>query len=47
VTFLALNGVPVPDIDVDAAEGFMLSVVDGRLTEVTQIEMELRSVYRL
>ena len=45
VTFLALNGVPVPDIDVDAAELFMLSVADGRLTEVAQIEKELRSLY--
>jgi death on curing protein len=45
VTFLALNGVPVPDIDVDAAELFMLSVADGRLSEVAQIEKELRSLY--
>lgn len=45
VTFLALNGVPVPDVDVDAAELFMKSVADGRLTEVAQIEKELRSVY--
>ena len=45
VTFLALNRVPVPAIDVDAAELFMLSVADGRLTEVAQIEKELRSLY--
>jgi death on curing protein len=45
VTFLALNGVPVPDIDVDAAELFILSVADGRFTEVAQIEKELRSLY--
>jgi death-on-curing protein len=45
VTFLALNGVPVPDIDVDAAEVFMMSVADGRLTEVPQIEKDLRSLY--
>jgi death-on-curing protein len=45
VTFLALNGVPVPDIDVDAAEQFMLSVAGGRLTEVAQIEKEIRSLY--
>ena len=45
VTFLALNGVPVPDIDVDAAESFMLSVADGRLTEVAQTGIELRSLY--
>jgi hypothetical protein len=43
---LALNGVPVPDIDVDAAEAFMLSVADGKLTEVAQIEAELRDLYR-
>ena len=46
VTFLALNGLPVPDIDVDAAETFMLSVADGKLTEVAQIEAELRHLYR-
>ena len=45
VTFLALNGVPVPDIDVDAAEAFMQSVAGGRLNEVAQIETELRSLY--
>jgi len=45
VTFLALNRVPVPAVDVDAAELFMLSVANGRLTEVAQIEKELRSLY--
>jgi death-on-curing protein len=45
VTFLALNGPPVPDIDVDAAEAFLLSVVDGTLTEVVQIEQRLRDLY--
>ncbi|HEY7222220.1 MAG TPA: type II toxin-antitoxin system death-on-curing family toxin [Micromonosporaceae bacterium] len=45
VTFLALNGVALPDIDVDAAESFMLSVANGRLTEVAQVEKELRSLY--
>jgi death-on-curing protein len=45
VTFLALNGRPVPDIDVDAAEAFLLSVVDGTLTEVVQIEQRLRDLY--
>src|SRR4029079_13858266 len=33
VTFLALNGHPVPDIDVDAAEAFMMSMARGELTE--------------
>lgn len=45
VTFLALNDVPVPDIDVDAAEEFMLSVAKGELAEVAQIEANLRALY--
>lgn len=45
VTFLALNGVPVPDVDVDAAEEFMLAVAKGELTEVAQIEAGLLSLY--
>ena len=45
VTFLALNGQPVPDIDVDAAEAFMLSVADGTLTEVVQMAQRLRDLY--
>jgi death-on-curing protein len=45
VTFLALNGVPVPEINVDAAEAFMLAVANGKLTEVTQIETGLRDLY--
>ncbi len=45
VTFLALNGQPVPDIDVDAAEAVMFSVADGTLTEVVQIEQRLRVLY--
>jgi death-on-curing protein len=45
VTFLALNGHAVPDIDVDAAEAFVLSVARGELTEVTQIEEGLRTLY--
>jgi death on curing protein len=45
VTFLALNGVAVPDVDVDAAEDFMLSVAKGELTEVGQIEVRLLSLY--
>ncbi len=45
VTFLALNGHPVPDIDVDAAEAFMLSVARGELTEVAHIEERLRALY--
>ena len=45
VTFLALNGIPVPEIDVDAAEAFMLAIADGKFTEVAQIEAGLRDLY--
>lgn len=45
VTFLALNGIPIPDIDVDAAEALMLAVAKGELTEVAQVEAGLLSVY--
>jgi len=45
VTFLALNGHPVPDVDVDAAETFMFSVASGEFTEVAQIEERLRALY--
>lgn len=46
VTFLALNGQPVPDVDIDAAEVFMLSVAGGKLTDVAEIETALRELYR-
>jgi death-on-curing protein len=45
VTFLALNGQPVPDIDVDDAEAFMISVASGKLAEVAEIERVLRELY--
>ena len=45
VTFLALNGTPIPDIDVDAAEAFMLAIAKGEATEVGQIERGLLSLY--
>jgi death on curing protein len=45
VTFLALDDVPVPDIDVDQAEAFVLSVASGTLTEVADIARELRKLY--
>lgn len=45
ITFLALNGTPIPDIDVDAAEAFMLDVAKGELTEVRQIEARLLALY--
>jgi death on curing protein len=43
--FLALNDVPLRDVDVDAAEEFMLGVAGGRLTEVADIARELRKLY--
>lgn len=46
VAFLALNGFPVPEIDVDAAEAFMMAVAAGRLGDVAQIGQELRGLYR-
>ena len=45
VTFLALNGQPVPDVDVDAAEACMLSVASGKLTDVAELEKALRELY--
>ena len=45
VTFLALNGVPVPDVDIDAAETFMMSVANGELNDVAQLEAGLRKLY--
>ena len=45
VTFLALNGHPVPDIDVDTAEALVLAVAAGKLTEVAPISRELRCIY--
>lgn len=45
VTFLALNGIPIPDVDVDAAETFMLAVAKGKLAEVAQIEARLLLLY--
>ena len=45
VTFLALNGIPVPDIDVDAAEAFMMAVAGGTLTEVVDVEQHLQRLY--
>ena len=43
VVFLSLNNArPVPDVDVDRAEAFMLAVADGSLSEVPAIAAELR-----
>jgi death-on-curing protein len=43
--FLALNEVPLCDVDVDAAGAFMLGVAGGQLTEVADIARELRKLY--
>jgi death-on-curing protein len=43
--FLALNDVPPGDVEVDAAEAFMLGVAGGQLTEVADIARELRKLY--
>jgi death-on-curing protein len=43
VVFIGLNnGSPVPLVDVDRAEAFMLAVADGSLTDVHAIATELR-----
>jgi death-on-curing protein len=45
VVFVGLNHEsPVPDIDVDRAEVFMLAVADGSLTEVSAIASGLRGL---
>lgn len=43
--FLALNDTPLCDVEVDAAEAFMLDVAGGRLNEVADIARELRELY--
>ena len=45
VTFLDLNGISVPDVDVDTAEAFMMAVAKGELTEVANIEAHLLGLY--
>ncbi|MDT4992365.1 MAG: death on curing protein [Micromonosporaceae bacterium] len=43
--FLALNDIPRCDVDVEAAEAFMLGLAGGQLNEVTDIARELRKLY--
>jgi death-on-curing protein len=43
--FLALNEVPIQDVDVDQAEALVMSVASGSLTEVPDIARELRKLY--
>jgi death-on-curing protein len=42
--FLALNDVPIGDVDVDAAEEFVLAVAGGQVAEVADIARELRKL---
>src|SRR5436190_2583311 len=42
---LALNGIPLCDVEVDAAESFMLGVAGGQVSEVADIARELRKLY--
>jgi death-on-curing protein len=43
--FLALNDIPLCDVELDAAEAFMLGVAGGHLSEVADIGRELRKLY--
>lgn len=45
VTFLALDGVSVIDIDVDAVKALILAVTSGELREVHAIEPKLKALY--
>jgi death-on-curing protein len=42
VTFLGINGVPVADVDVDAAETLVLDIATGRARDVDAIADRLR-----
>jgi death-on-curing protein len=43
--FLALNHVPLKDVDVDEAEKLVMSVADGSLSDVNTIGEALRRLY--
>lgn len=43
--FLGLNNVALRDVDVDAAEEFVLAVAGGVLSDVPDIARELRKLY--
>jgi death-on-curing protein len=45
VTLLALNGHPVPDLDIDAAEDLVMAVAAGRVGDVPTIARRLRALY--
>jgi death-on-curing protein len=43
--FLALNAIPLSDVDTDQAEKFVMAVADGSLREVSDIAKGLRQLY--
>ncbi len=43
--FLALNDVPLVDVDVDEAEKFVMAVAEGSMREVSEIALGLRQLY--
>ncbi|GIF75486.1 type II toxin-antitoxin system death-on-curing family toxin [Asanoa siamensis] len=43
--YLALNAVPVRDVDVDEAEALVMAVASGAMTEVPEIARALRALY--
>ena len=43
--FLAINAVPLKDVDVDEAEKFVMAVADGSLRDVDAIAAGLRRLY--
>jgi death-on-curing protein len=43
--FLALNEMPIQEVDVEQAEALVMSVASGALTEVPDIARELRKLY--
>jgi death-on-curing protein len=43
--FLAHNEVPLAEIDVDAAEAFVMAVASGTLAEVPDVARRLRGLY--
>ena len=45
VTFLALNGHPVPDVDVDSAEKLVMGIAAGELTDIKEIRQHLHVLY--
>ncbi|GAA1872809.1 hypothetical protein [Asanoa iriomotensis] len=42
---LAINDVPIQDVDVDQAEALVMAVADGSMTDVPDIAREFRALY--